>query len=513
MFESAEAVREAYERGKEHHRRLNLYSQTRQNYDFYEGRQWEGLISKVTPPVYNIIKHIVAFKFNTMAMQDIQTVFSSDEEEYQEYANALNDYAKNLWQRAKLHDNLRQLAKGGCIAGDDYMYFADESEVQLIDNVDIHFADEQLSEVQKQKYILIVERLFVEDVKKVAEFNNLDKGLISTIVSDEELEEGKNIIEVEGNKKCTCFLVMWKEGGTVHSLRATQNVIYSPEKDSGLKLYPIVGLTVNPRKGSRRGIGEVQPLIANQININKTIYRRTEAVKDVCFPKVVYNGQVITNPEILDAVGSKIKVSSGSMELRNILQYIQPSYIGSAAKELNDELILMSKELNGSGDGATGQINPEKASGEAIRATTQQASIAASETSAAYRQAVEDIGAIIIELWRVYHYTDVGGLEFEGQLIPLEAFDALKFDINISPATPYDKLAVEQSLKELFISGHISFEEFVDALDENGNMPKAQLQAIIDKRDKIEENQYKLIIEELQKRLAYYEAQSVTASP
>ncbi|MBQ9139856.1 MAG: hypothetical protein IJX61_04550, partial [Ruminococcus sp.] len=210
---------------------------------------------------------------------------------------------------------------------------------------------------------------------------------------------------------------------------------------------------------------------------------------------------------------AKIKVSSGSMDLRNILQYIQPSYIGSAAKELNDELILMSKELNGSGDGATGQINPEKASGEAIRATTQQASIAASETSAAYRQAVEDIGAIIIELWRVYHYTDVGGLEFEGELIPLEAFDALKFDINISPATPYDKLAVEQSLKELFISGHISFEEFVDALDENGNMPKAQLQAIIDKRAKIEENQYKLIIEELQKRLAYYEAQSVTASP
>ena len=508
MYDSAEEVFALLDKGKEHHRRLNLYEQTRRNYDFFEGRQWEGLSAPVEPPVNNVIKHIVTFKFNTMAMQDIQTVFSTDEAGYEDYTNMLNDYAEDLWQRMKLHDRLWRMAKEASIAGDNYIYIADEDKAQNIDNVDIYFANENNSDIQSQKYIIITERLYTDDVREAAKANKIPANELDMIVSDEDITERKNIIEVKNTTgKCTSILLMWKENGTVHALRAVKNLIYQPAVDTEMKLYPLIGLVINERKGSARGIGEVQPLINNQIALNKTLYRRVEAIKDTAFPKLVYREGAVQNPNEISKVGAKIAIKNSESRLVNdVISYLQPSYIGNDAKQLTDELILLTKELNGSGDGATGQINPEKVSGEAVKAVTHQASISSSEAQAAYKRAVEDIGHIILEWWKNYN---PNGLKTEEGVIPAEALENVKLDINVSPATPYDKFSVEQILKELFQMQAISFEEYVSALDENGNMPKAKLQSIIDSRAQQKADTNQQIISQLQQQLAGYEAQGI----
>ncbi len=514
-FETPQGVWDLLEKGKEHHRRINLFDRTRRNYDFYEGRQWEGLKSDVMPPVNNIIKHIVQYKHNTMAMQDIQTVFSTDNAEYEEYANALNEYAEELWQKNKLHDKLWRMAKAACITGDHYLYFADERNLQLIDNIDMHLSNENDKDIQSQKYILITERLFVEDIKKKAKERGISADELDLIISDEDYHEAKDFIEVKSdNGKCTSILLMWKDNGTVHYLRAVKNLIYEKETDTELKLYPVVSLVINERKWSARGIGEVEPLINNQIALNKTLYRRVEAIKDVAFPRLIYDETKLKNPEALNKVGGKIAISGNANRISELISFLQPSYVGNDAKELTDELILTTKELNGSGDGATGQINPEKVSGEAVKAVTAQASIASSENQAAYKQLIEDIGLLIIEWWRNYHpngiktvvKTDEGEKEVT---IPAEMLEKVKLDINVAPATPYDRFSVEQILKELFISGAITIEEYVNALDDNGNMPKAKLQKILKDRENAQNNQYMMIINELQRKLARYEAGSI----
>ena len=520
MYSTPEEVWQLVERGKEAHRKINLYPTVRKNYNFFEGRQWEGLIADSTPPIDNIVKHIVTYKHTTMAMQDIQSVFTSDDEQYQKVAEALNKYSENVWEDAKLRDHLRKMAKDACISGNAYLYMADINNFQQVDTCDMYLADEVDGEIQHQEYLLIEERLDVKTVREIAEQNGIED--IELIVADEVSAEKSQAIEVKSELgRITSYLLMWKQDGTVHSLRAVRNVIYSPEIDTKLKLYPVVGMTINRKKWSARGIGEVAPLIPNQIALNKTLYRRVESVKDVCFPKIVYNGGVLQNPSDLTKVGSAIEVN-GTIEIDNVMRYIQPSYIGSAAKELTDELILTTKELNGSGDGATGQIDPEKASGEAIKAVTQQASITSSENQNEFNQTVKGLGELILEWWRNYN---PNGIEVEVetekgvelQVVPIEVINSISFDIHTAPATPYDRYVTEESLRAMLTNGLISFEEWVEALDPNGNEPKAAYQRIIDNRrakalakEQSELNKYKQIAFELQKMLARYESAEIT---
>ena len=54
--------------------------------------------------------------------------------------------------------------------------------------------------------------------------------------------------------------------------------------------------------------------------------------------------------------------------------------------------------------------------------------------------------------------------------------------VDVSPASPYSKLAQEAGLRELFQMQAITFEEYVEALGEDASLPKAKLQDILHKR-------------------------------
>ena len=51
--------------------------------------------------------------------------------------------------------------------------------------------------------------------------------------------------------------------------------------------------------------------------------------------------------------------------------------------------------------------------------------------------------------------------------------------VDITPKSPYDKLAVEQSLENLLKNNYITFEEYVNALDDDSVMPKQKLLDIL----------------------------------
>ena len=61
-----------------------------------------------------------------------------------------------------------------------------------------------------------------------------------------------------------------------------------------------------------------------------------------------------------------------------------------------------------------------------------------------------------------------------------------KLDINmkidITRTSPYDTYAREMSLLELFTSGHITLEEYTEALSNESSMPKDKLEIIIRRR-------------------------------
>ena len=580
--DEATEIWKKYQQGVNHHNQIGLYEKVRKAYRFFEGDQWHGLESDgEVMPMYNFIQPVVEHKAASVAMNGMAINYSPMEygSDYQTAARAcdvLNRYAARQWELLKMDKLGWAIIKDACIAGDSYLYFYDRNlHAQIIDGPNVYFADETSRDIQNQDWIIIAERRFVTDVRREAKENGLSQEEIDLIGPDSDtgqlLGDDARQNSQQEDKRCTSLLYMQKtKEGIVTISRSTQNVVYQPEevmqgkeKESGepagkgMQLYPLAGLWWVPKKESARGVGEVTPLIPNQIEVNKMLVRRLMNAKITAFGRMVYNKRTVANPESVAEVGSAIEVmDTPAARVTDHVAYLHPSPMSADAKNLTDEMISQTRDLAGAGDAALGQINPEQASGSAIIAVRDQAALPLNEQIAEYKQFCEDVAAIWFDLWVTYHPSgmevelppeeqpgllagmmpqglDIGqgmgqtggmaadtaaaapmgqmgqnaapmgqmgqsaapmgqmpGMMMDApqeptkEMIPAEVLQQMRpsIRIDVSPVNPYSKYAQEQSLAGLFQAGAITFEEYVEALDEQASTPKQKLQEIIDKR-------------------------------
>jgi hypothetical protein len=541
----ARVIYEEYQKGVDYLNRLNLYEKTEEAYRMFAGDQWHGLNSGGERlPVFNILQPIVEYKVASVASNRMAISYApmgvppERRQGYEAACKLLNAYALRQWELLKMDHHSWQLLEDACIGGCSCLYFFMDGDgeglslaVQRADAVGLHFANEQEPDVQQQPYIIIAGRRPVREVRAEARANGLDDAAADAIGADSDtqhiLGEGAKF-EVEGaggggleeGGKCLTLLKMWKSDGVVHFCRSTRDCVYQPPQAvPGLRLYPVATLAWLRQKNSARGSGEVMPLAANQIEINKNLARRIMNAKLSAYSRLVYNGQMIKDPSQLGQVGSAVRVDGNVSKVQEAIAYLAPQSMSGDVKMLSDELMGVTKELAGAGDAALGQVNPEKASGAAIIAVRDQAALPLNKQVADYRQFVEDVAAIWFDMWAAY---SPNGLEVEqlaigGQMgapggvpggmpglpgmpggsdnvpggfgggveiIPADVLQNMKVHIRIdvSPANPITKFAQEQSLENLFLKGDLSFEEYVECLDENSTVPKGKLEEVIRKR-------------------------------
>ena len=494
-----------YQAGKDHHNRTNMYTQAEKCHRFYEGDQWHGLqAGDEELPMLNFIKPICRYKIVMVAMNDTAILFSPMDYDPKkaEICEALTAFAAAQWEKGKLDSKKWAVVKNACITGDHYLYCFDERtpsesvvtdmtprlKMRLIDKTALYLADEQEPNLEEQEWIIIAERVPVENVRRQAKDNGLPEAEIRRIVSDEADETqlgvtGADEVQTDSGK-CTSLLFMRKTDGGVAFCRSTQAVVYQPMQTiRGLDVYPVCGMRWEEKMGSARGVGVVERLIPNQIEVNRTLARRAICVKRYSFPTVVYDQDKLLAPEKLGVVGASIGVKNlNANPVGSFVQYLSPAPISGDAANLQAELVGTSRELEGAGEAATGQVDPTKASGEAIKAARDQSAISLNEQSAAYKQFVEDLAMIWYKLWVAY---SVRGLRLaDGTLLPHAELEALDIDIkiDISPIDPYSVLSRELSLENALAQQHITFEEYVEALDDNSGVPKDKFRAILDRR-------------------------------
>lgn len=502
-----------YEQGKEYQHKIDLQGKTDLYFRFYHGDQWHGInAGDEDLPIANFIKGTVRYKLSVVCQNGMQAVFSPLEPDGEKAAicDKLNSFFLKKWEKGKLDNYSWSTVKDAAISGVGYLYFgngADTEAGQIIDNVNIFFADEKSSDIQEQKYIIIRERKFVRDLRKEAIENGITKDDAELIVSDDEYREQlgekqeQDFAPADG--KCVSLLYMYKDDeGFVHVIKAVQNLIYRPdtvirqetadgELLGGLTKYPIVNFVWEEKKNSARGYGEVEQMVPNQLLVNKTLARRAIAIKNTAFPKLAYNRVAIQNAEDITKAGAKIGFDDIGVGLGNIIGYINPSHTSPDAKNLTDELIQQTRDLAGAGDAATGAIDPTKASGAAIIAVRDQSALPLNEQMARYSQFVEDLAYLWFDMWKAYNpngleivYDDPEtGEEIRG-FIDGEALRDLEVNVrvDVSKKSAYDRYAQEQSLQNLFSMGAITLEEYVDALENDSVMPKGKLEMIIRKR-------------------------------
>lgn len=511
-----------YLAGVEHHRVKNMYRRDERCWHFYNGDQWYGMSQGGQElPMENIIKPILKYKVGTVATNDTTIVFSAmtDNPVLLGICDELNQFGVQVWEQTRMDVLKWQIIKAAAITGDSYLYCYDarpdseavvsdrtpRTEVRVVDRSSVYLGDEQEQDIQAQPWIILAERRPVSQIRKWARQNGVAEEEIDKIVSDTKTDTKLNSSEAEevrtGDGKCTSLVYFelvddpaQPGARMLRFSRSTEQVIWHEPKDvPGLDVYPVAQMRWEDSPNSARGISECEALIPNQIEINKTLARRSLIVKRYGYPTAVYDAEKIVNPSALQKVGATVRARNlANSPISSVIQYLEPRTTSGEGAALQAELIQQTRELEGAGDSATGQIDVTKTSGEAIKAARDQSAMVLNDQAAAYKGFVEQLARIWYKLWCAYS-TD--GMEFAyrdadgdtGMLkavITPQALAALdmQIKIDVSPADPYSILSQQTSLDNALAAGHITFEEYVEALDANSPVPAAKFRKILEAR-------------------------------
>ena len=498
-----------YEKGKMYNRTHNLYEDTEKNYNFYHGNQWEGAkLGDIQPIVFNIIKPIVKYKLGVITQNRYEIVFHpniyntvEEGQRLEELCKVLNSHTAKVWELQKVDQKVREASKDSCINSEGIVhnFFDDEIVTELIDKNNVYYGNENDSNIQTQPYIIIAYRLPVSQVRKMARDKGISAEKIELITPDgETLEQaGYRSLSDEVNAMCLVLLKYYKkEDGKVYFSRATKSVELEKDEATNLTLYPVAHFVWEEKKGSSRGIGAVSCVIPNQIEMNKIDARRAVAVKLGAFQKLVYNSELVANPKDLNTVGGAVEIKGGATvdDVRKAIGYIYPSSMSPDASNLSAEMKTNTRDFEGAGDVATGNVDPTQASGRAILAVQQASQQPLSEQVENYKTFVEDIARIWFDMWKAYEVQGMpvmyeqkdseGNVVQEPGVITYEELQSLEpqIKVDITPRGSYDRYAQEMSLENLFMNDKITFDEYVESLPADAVMPKATLEKIVNRR-------------------------------
>ena len=501
---------ELYEKGRNYHRRTGIYDDTDRNYRFYNGNQWEGAkLGDVEPVQKNFIKPIVKYKCSVIHDNLYSVIYSSQnyenrvfQKEASRYCDLLNGYISRLWEKDKMDFKGRRVTKDAAINDEGIIYVNYDKENmtpvhEIIKKNDVYYGNENDDDIQSQPYILIRKRMPLSNAIEFALNEGMSEPEIPYITTDtDNHEESGGAAKEEVDDMVTVVYKMYKQDGKVHYSVATRLVDIVKDADTGLSLYPLAHFVWEEKEGSARGEGEVRYLIPNQIEVNRTEVRRVLAVKYQAYPQKVADRSKISNPQALNTVGGTIWTNGTATvdDVHKIVGTIPPAQMSPDVKQLQEDLIQVTRELAGAGDTATGQVNPESASGRAILAVQQASQAPMTEQKESYKNFIEDVAKIDLEYLIVYSEDGVNmeetltdtttGEEYVQMVnVPQTVLQQLQavVKIDVTPKSVYDRFAMEQTMENFLMNGFFNpqrvaeFEAYVKALPDDSVAPKQDL--------------------------------------
>lgn len=505
-----------YSQAQMYARQTNIYESTDKNFRMYNGDQWAGLKLKGIEPVQlNFIKPIINYKVGAISQNLWAIHYSAENIDIPEFVETarktcelLNKKAAKIWEATYMDYMVRQICKNAAINGECPIYInfnenKNMPEIEVLNKTDIYFGNENHSDIQKQPYILLKKRMPVSLAKVLAEENGASKQEIQYILGDQEtFEEAGDSAKEEKDNMVTVVWKLWKENKNVYMSIATRYCNIKENENTGLSLYPVTHMIWEEKQGSARGTGEITVgLIANQIEVNKTLMRRALVAKNTAYPQKVVNIDKIQNPSALNEVGGIIKVSGmGVQNVQDAFTNINPAQMSSDVERLQQDLIQTSRELASASQAASGDVDAEEASGRAILAVQQASQQPLVEQLGMIKKTIEDIARIELDMLKTY---SEDGLEVENEVqdpisgqttIQLEKIDGIVLKelqatvkVDVTPKSAYDKYAQERSIENLFIKGMFNpqmlgqLKFYLECLDDDSVMPKQKLLERVDK--------------------------------
>lgn len=510
-----------YQSGLDYKNRIELFSTVDKNNRFYDGKQWDGVVSNGLPtPVFNVIKRVLQYKISNIMQNDVTINFSAENvtDEQRAMLEILNKEMANYWEKLKMQQSNRKVLKDAAIQGDGITYYYFDSTAKTgqkygyeeilgeickeeIDNVSIFPGDCNnpiINTATKpvQPYILLVFRQTVGKIKEYAKQNGVKEKDLNYIVSDDETtytagDKGKIELEdytQENEGKANVILKLWynSDTETIWARRSTKFVILKDDYDTELKLYPVAAMNWEEAKNSFHGTAEVTGIIPNQIYINKSAAMIMLATMYVSYPKLIFDKTRIVQPS--NQIGVAIGVEG---EVSGAAQYLNPGQISSDVYRWFEMVVQYTKEMMGANEAALGEVDPKNTS--AIIAVQQASAIPLEMVRERFYQYIEDIALIWFDMIRAKYkvprqisfsekgqeYTEILNMSVLDGIIP-------KVKIDVGASSKWSEIAAMQTLDNLFNSGKITDIEYFERIPDQFIKDK---QGLIEARKKIQQEQ------------------------
>lgn len=514
-------VWDRYNKSKRYMEGKGVLTRTEKNWLMYSGKQWEACNDSEGMedlPMMNFIKPTVKYKVSSIASTIITAMYSDLSGQVlkekpvfdpmggqyitppakEPVVSRMNKIFDISWEKSKMRNLAKKGLKHAAVQGDCYFYWGEGKDTrkppQLIHNTQMHLGDENITDIQRQPWLIIEERLSVEVVRERARLQGIPQEDIARITADSETDR-ELVNKKEVKDKITSLVYMEKDPKTgivsvgryvkdlmyekLHPIRQTKN---GELFGRGLTRYPIVSMIWEEMPNDARGMSEVEQLIPNQLELNKMLARRAISGKQAAFPRLAYDDTAIANPEDLNKVGAAIKMNGGNTQaITSMISYLAPQSMSPDAQNLCDELLDRTRTLAGASDAQLGNIDLSRVSGTAAQTVRDQQQLPLNEQQEMYQNFIEEVALLYCDLWATFN---PDGFEWDGVEIEAGEIDAIQPNVrvDICEDTSLSKMAAQQELTNLFNNGKLTFEEYVDAYPEHSSIPKDVLRNIVEKR-------------------------------
>ena len=460
-------VWEEYLEGENYHRSIDLHEKIKKNEKFYNGEQWEGVNAPdLEKPVINIFRRAVTYLESQIISDDIGvSVETSGNERENEILGRQID---RIIEKTKAKSKNRELIKDAAITGDGafYAWFDSEKgkdgeiELELLDNEKVIFKNPFEKDIQKQKSIILVKRMMLDEVRELAEEKGVPEEEIADIRPDDFADYAGENRDI-GKRLVTVLLRFWKEDGNIWFSESTRDIFIRKPIRTGAKLYHVAWMNWDSVKDSYHGTSAMTPYIPNQIYINKMWAMAMVFSSKMAWPQRFYDATKIRGG-LSNKVGQAIGVAG---DPKSAVYFDAPAGNMSAqVLELVDRTIRYTRESLGVTDAALGEVKPENTS--AIVAAAEQTAAPLIFQKLANHQLWEDLVNIFIDIIReMYGKREISVPredEHGNKILSTEKFDFGKIDydgldikVNIGAATYWSQLMQVQTMDAFFKNGII----------------------------------------------------------
>lgn len=489
-----------YQKGITFKNQIGLFETVQKNENFYNDRQWEDVSANGAPtPQDNFICRIISFRIASIVSDNIKINASplSSTSPYstvdiETLTNILNRQFESILERNKFGKLVREYVRDAAVDGDGcmYAYFDPDIEtgqteqgdivIEMLENTRVIFGNPNDRRVEKQPWVIIPRRMFIDDVKRMVEENG---GNPDQVKPDSDDTNDKH--DGYTDDKVTVLLKFWreyyKEGDITKSrimaCEATQNVMIREPWDTEQKLYPITWFSMKNIKNCYHGQADVTGLIPAQIFVNKLMALTQIAMTSMAYPRIVYDGTRISG-DWDNRVGAAIKINGGDMN--SVAKVLEGASMQPQVTQIPEYYIARMKDDMGATDAALGNAAVYNTSALISQQRATQVPLEMSKQDA--HQSIEDLGRILIDLMATYYGKRSVELKNKTseQMEPVE-FDfatlkkipiSLKLDVGASAY--WSEITSVNTLENLLnISKAINPVQFLERLPA-GQIPKQQ---------------------------------------